>query len=663
MASSDSTMVTGAPTAARMPRSGDVLGERWEIRASISSDGLYATYRGTDQETGQNVLVRVIGLGRLSERDAQRMAARMRLLIRMGGPVLSPIRDVDHEGMRLFSVEKFPDGASFRSVLETRRAKNQLFTPAELVPLVAHLHAALSAITSPWFHGDVRAERIYVGTDRVLLTGGFALAVMSGDLLRETLSADGTLRRELAPECAEGVPGPAGDRWGVAALVWEALLGARPPEPIGSASITPPQSLGELGPLLVRYLSADPANRPHSLEPMLSALAARARVPVPRIHPESFSVDEPPTDIDQTELALGPDPLLSGLSGEAMASLTSSSDTPSPSDTAKHVALDGEGKRAPSSDRPAKRDLSDIDPALLAAARASRSVSDSGTFDLGAEDLKALETSGGKKGSASTSSDLDPRLVRAALGVSLESGEASDTLPVVAKRSSSMPAPKRPLKPKSSGTTQEIDASDLEIVVSGQKQTKEVLAAKRTKPKAPLPSSLDSAETFVGAKKLDVGNAPRPVLGGAPLIVAAQVQPMLLPPSTVSAPTHDGPVTPQGARAPAAQAPLPQPLPPPRGPSSLDETPVQPQPLAARMGSIPPPGAPSPGPQAGPRLPANEAPTRVAGPPISGNAIIAIAVAIALLILGAAFYYRHAQESAAREHRIDERLRELRHDP
>ena len=81
------------------------------------------------------------------------------------------------------------------------------------------------------------------------------------------------------------------------------------------------------------------------------------------------------------------------------------------------------------------------------------------------------------------------------------------------------------------------------------------------------------------------------------------------------------------------------------------------------MGSIPPPGAPSPGPQAGPRLPANEAPTRVAGPPISGNAIIAIAVAIALLILGAAFYYRHAQESAAREHRIDERLRELRHDP
>jgi hypothetical protein len=607
------------------------------------------------------------------------MAARMRLLIRMGGPVLSPIRDVDHEGMRLFSVEKFPDGASFRSVLETRRAKNQLFTPAELVPLVAHLHAALSAITSPWFHGDVRAERIYVGTDRVLLTGGFALAVMSGDLLRETLSADGTLRRELAPECAEGVPGPAGDRWGVAALVWEALLGARPPEPIGSASITPPQSLGELGPLLVRYLSVDPTDRPHSLEPLLSALAARARVPIPRIHPESFSVDEPPTDIDQTELALGPDPLLSGLSSEAMASLTSSgsgSDTPSPSDTAKHVALDGEGKRAPASDRPVKRDLSDIDPALLAAARASRSVSDSGTFDLGAEDLKALETSGGKKSgasatgssatgsSASTSSDLDPRLVRAALGVSLESGDGSDTLPVGAKRSSSMPAPKRPLRPKSSGTTQEIDASDLEIVVSGQKQTKDVLAAKRAKPKvAPLPSSLDSAETFVGAKKLDAGNAPRPVLGAAPLIVAAQVQPMP-PPSTFSAaPTHDAPIGPQGSRGPAAQGPLPQPLPPPRGPSSLDETPVQPQPLAARMGSIPPPGAPSPGPQAGPRLPANEAPTRVAGPPISGNAIIAIAVAIALLILGAAFYYRHAQESAAREHRIDERLRELRHDP
>lgn len=681
MVPSDSTMVTGSPTAARTPRTGDVLGERWEIRATISSDGLYATYRGTDQETEDNVLVRVIGLGRLSERDAQRMAARLRMLIGMGGPVLSPIRDVDHEGARLFVIERFPDGASFRSVLETRRAKRQLFTPAELVPLVAHLSSALSAIGGSWFHGDVRAERIYVGPDRVLLTGGFALAVMSGDIVRETLAADGTLRGELAPEAAEGLPGAAADRWGVAALVWEALTGSRP-EDVKTA----PASLGELGPLLLRYLDRDASLRPASLEPLVAMLAARAKVPVPRVTPESFSADEPATDIDQTELALGPDP---SLSSEAMALLASgANDTPSPSDTAKHVALDEDGaiakapKTAPAP-KPKKGDLSDIDPALLAAAQASRSLSDSGTFNLEADELKALETQGKPKTTIS-SSELDPRLVRAALGVSMDDASmdealeenANDTLPATAKAAAkavakaALPMPHRaPLPAKSpaktpaknlakkpANTTQEIDASELEVV--GQKVTREVVRPAKSAAVAPVsgsaaapmsaspmsagqangaprPASLDSAETFVGGKAVPA----KPMVANQPEIARPQL----------------------GAAA---------------APAALLETPVVPQPLPARVSSVPPPAAPAnnlavstdvapkgpPGP-GGPRLPANEAPTRVAGPPsISGNAIIAVAVAVALLILGSAFWYRHVQESTARDHRIDERLRELRHD-
>jgi hypothetical protein len=40
--------------------------------------------------------------------------------------------------------------------------------------------------------------------------------------------------------------------------------------------------------------------------------------------------------------------------------------------------------------------------------------------------------------------------------------------------------------------------------------------------------------------------------------------------------------------------------------------------------------------------------------------VIGIATVLALFILGAAFWYRRAQEEAAREERIEERLRELR---
>jgi serine/threonine protein kinase len=673
MASSDSTMVTGSP--GRLPRTGDVLGERWEIRTTISSDALYATYRGTDQETDQSVLIRVVGPGRLGERDAQRMAARLRLLIGMGGPVLSPIKDADQEGGRLFVVEKFPEGASFRSVLETRRAKAQTFEPAELVPLVAHLHSALSAINTPWFHGDVRAERIYVGPDRVLLTGGFVLSVTSGDIVRDILSSDTQLRGELAPEAAEGVPGAAADRFGVALLVWEALIGERPSM---DRPIVAPPSLGPLGSVLVRYLNDDPASRPASLEPLLTALAQRAKVPVPRLGKESFSVDEPPTDIDQTELAFGPDPSL----GSDELGTSSSGDTPSPSDTAKHAVLDGHGKPA--------RDLSDIDPALLAAANVSRSISDSGSFQLedisSADELDVADTDTSKRAPAKSptsrsSSELDPRLVRAALGVALEDSDAStnDTLPVTAKPArkiiSSLPAPKRGLpaarttgaagsasvslarpvpgnpvlgKPiiakKPAGTTQEIDAADLDEVMT-EKATRDVRA--RGEP-ASADASFDSAETAVGAKRLepDGPSFPPP---SAMALSASSMPPasvILASPAPAVRPSHPGPQPlPHSGPAPLAA--------PRSAPSALTETPVQPQP--SRIPSVPP-GAPRPM--------GNDAPTVVAPHrQVSGNLIIAVAVAVALAILGAAFWYRHIQENSARDLRIDERLRELRGGP
>lgn len=684
MTSPDATMVTGSPTGARLPRSGDVLGERWEIRASISTDAMYATYRGTDQETDQSVLVRVVGLGRLGERDAQRMAARLRLLVGMGGPVLSPIKDVDHEGARLYVIEKFPEGASFRSVLETRRAKGQLFAPAELVPLVAHLHGALSAITAPWFHGDVRAERIYVGPDRVLLTGGFAIAVMSGDVVRDTLASDVTLRRELAPEAAEGISGAAADRFGVALLVWEALVGVRPELPESGAP-PPVATLGELGRVLSRYLSIDPASRPASLEGLLTALAQHAKVPVPRIAVESFSVDEPPTDIDQTELAMGPDPSLGTETVELLT--TSSGDTPAAGfghggDTARHVPLGADGKPHVTSDRPAKRDLSGIDPALLAAAQASRGVSDSGTFDLADNELKALETDGTgskkpeknaeKKVSATSSADLDPRLVRAALGVSLEdsSDDVTDTLrgsspptpssppakAVPPRTASSIPAPKRPMakmapKPKPAGTTQELDASELEMVAPTKPSRASAPVAANPVPASaaptapspspgPRPSSLDSAETFVSAKRFEPPTvAARPQLGSAAAPSALAPQPVPAPSPAMPPPSMSAPGPSPSARA-------------------LTETPVVPQPLDRKIASIPPPARPMAAPT---ETALQGAPIRGASP-ISGNAIIALAVLIAALILGGAFWYRHVQENSAREHRIDERLREIRGD-
>jgi len=679
---SDATVVT-ASTSSPLLRAGDVIGERWEIRAAVASDALSATYRGIDQETEHGVLVRAIAPGALRERDAQRIAARLRTLVGMGGPTLSPIREVEQEGARVFVVERLPEGASFRSVLDARRTKGQLFEPVELVPLLAHLHAALSAIQGPWFHGDLRAERLYVGADRVLLTGGFALAVLPGDLVTAALGDDPVLRRELAPEVAEGLAGASADRWSVARMIAEALTGAPHPADPNAA-----RALGALGPVLLRYLAPDPAARPASLEPLLTALADEARAPIPRVPIESFSADEPPTEVDATELAHRPDPEL--------ARALPVDEEAGPGDTARFEVLDESGHLPPPAaarKEGAPRDLSGIDPALLAAA--SRS---------GSKPVSLHASPAAAGAAAAPANDLDPRFVRAALGVAIEEPSSAPEAPrsvagATAPSAASAPlpapprkgAPPRALPPpparkipvavplpakKAAGATQELSASELAAIdVDPPRQP--------LRSGTPRPAT-EPESTVVGPRSVHPGALERPQLGAGTAPVVATV-----PRPSASAPSRGAASASLPGRQPAApRAPAPIPAPVPLGgPGPVAPAPLPrplPQPLAAPSPTVPrlqPTVAPPPDPAAAPVVrpsPAKPAPSAPpsnplpgahravptrsshSAPSLSGPLVIGIATVLALFILGAAFWYRRAQEEAAREERIEERLRELR---
>ena len=61
----------------------------------------------------------------------------------------------------------------------------------------------------------------------------------------------------------------------------------------------------------------------------------------------------------------------------------------------------------------------------------------------------------------------------------------------------------------------------------------------------------------------------------------------------------------------------------------------------------------------GPRPFAEQAPTRIDRPRSNGTLIIAIAVGVAVTILVLAFWYRSAQQEAARQREIDERVRQI----
>lgn len=651
MSSTDSTLVTGSPFSARGPDKGTVLGERWEVRELEEADALFLTMRAVDQESDSVVLMRLCAPGLLGDKDARRMAESLRRLVGKGGPTINAFRDVDREGATLYAVEPYPTGASLRSVLEARRQKGQTFTPAELVPVVARLEAALAGIPEPFFHGDLRPQRIFVAPERVLLTGGFFLAVMPGDPLVDALQRDIPLRRQFAPEVGDGLAGRPADRWSVAALVWEALTGGAPqPGP----RIAPPK-LGPLGPVLARYLDADPAHRPPTLGPLLDALASSANVAVPSIAPETLDLESEVTDSESTALAHRPRGAMTSDTDEI---LRGPKTEPGIHDTARLPALGSDGRPLVAAPRP-PRDLQGIDPALLEAAEASRKMSDSGTFELDGQELERLDSKTGagragkataqpaeKKGkpaSADRSSDLDPNLVRAALGGSLPTASEAKAAAKPADKARPPKASPPGSTPRQHDVTQELSTGDLESLGGSKRSAASAAPGAKTKSPAPARAALPSPGPAPARKPTPGAGVPAPVV--APQRISA-------PPAQPRA-SAPGPAP---ARAPAnvaPRAPRGTPPPPGRAPSAPAAPPIASAPVAADSPFSPPARGTYPAPAPVRRAPA---------PGPSGGMIVGVALLLALVILGGALWYRYTEDAEARELRIDERLRELRHE-
>ncbi|UJR81928.1 hypothetical protein [Sandaracinus amylolyticus] len=611
---SDTTLVTGAP-GGRAPRKGEVLAERYEIVEALTSDALVLTYRGLDQESDAPILLRCTAPGLLGERDARGMVERMRPLIGGGGRVISPLRDVDREGTLVLTVEPWPRGTSLRAVLDARRAKAAgTLEPREVLPVVARLAAAIASIPEFFWHGDVRADRVWVDPDGLLLTGGFLLSAMSGELVSSALEREPGLRQGLAPEIADGLGGRASDRWGVAAIAWEALTGRG----VDMRRASPPAALGPVGIELARVLNADPAARPPTLDALVGALADLARLPVPQVDRDSFPVATSATTDETTQVAelegsptdpsrrtsssypTFADPPTDRVTRSAEASLDSDERVPTDPgitptasrDTARHVALGPDGQLP---------EASDLDPRLVRAALASEpDVLASAELEL----LDGKTDPGAKVDPRDTMSDeLDPRLVRAALGIALDA-----------------PPPKR----RSAQITQELAPTDLEEL-------------RATAPGKKTPKIASAKATAVGM----------------PVVV----------PAIVSEPEPARPVRRRPAREPEP-VPLPtdiKPIPRPRAADSGEM--IAPGPVLFDA-SKPAPRAAAPAAPA-PQTPAAAVPAAPRGPARrttswTSYAIIAGAVVIAIAIVGAGFLYRASmQREQERQQRIEQRLREL----
>lgn len=267
------------------PPRGNVLAERYEVTARLTTDAMASRYRAIDQETENSVLVTVMNpeLFR-SNQERDEFLTRIEPEVGRGGAYMPGLLDADRDGNFVFAVEPFVAGPTLREVLDARRARGEAMEPAEVLPVAAQLQAALASVNGSLPHGDVRAERVVVSKEGVRLVAPFVVAALPRLAVADILGRAAALRAVTAPEVMKAGTSAASDRFGVAAIVVEALT-RKPPSgvlPVLSGS------LARIGEEVRALLALDPASRPTNLFALIESIAHAANTTPPRFEPASF---------------------------------------------------------------------------------------------------------------------------------------------------------------------------------------------------------------------------------------------------------------------------------------------------------------------------------------------------------------------------------------
>lgn len=291
------TTRTAAPPTS--PAAGELVAERYELRAQLDQVGKVRSFRAYDRQTQTHVLVRLLTAG-CGPQALQESLTRLKSLCGCGGRYLPGLSDAGADEEVLYTVESLPKGLALSAVLAAKARRGTALSAKEALPLVVRLRAALEALPAAWPHGEISAERVYVDAENMVLTGPFLLAALSPDARASVAPPAG----RCAPEVRRGTVTRASDAWAVAALVRQALSGRPPRAPEGRgerASIDLPKTVSDA---LRALLAENPARRPTDLAGLVAALATASDLPVTRLDPEARPPARRPAPPPKPKLAL-----------------------------------------------------------------------------------------------------------------------------------------------------------------------------------------------------------------------------------------------------------------------------------------------------------------------------------------------------------------------
>ncbi|HWW53010.1 MAG TPA: serine/threonine-protein kinase, partial [Acidimicrobiales bacterium] len=301
-----------------------LLGERYRQSRVLKESGAVTTVAATDEVTGQQVVIKVVGAAAVSAGARMRLAHEAEVLRRLDSPRLASVLDVVLEDDLLLLVMPYAEGVC----LDERLRSGPLAVP-EAVALAIELFGALGdAHTAGVMHRDVKPANIVVSTGGLTLVD-FGLA-RTGWLDCPLRDLPVGTARYVSPEQAGLLHHEVDERadlYSAGVVLFECLAGrplfdaagvgevlraqatARPPRLRGFGLEVP----GALDEIVQRLLRKDPNDRYQTagavvadLEQLAAAMAAGVADPAIVIgaHDERRTITEPSFVGRSQELAL-----------------------------------------------------------------------------------------------------------------------------------------------------------------------------------------------------------------------------------------------------------------------------------------------------------------------------------------------------------------------
>jgi formylglycine-generating enzyme required for sulfatase activity len=280
---SDRVTFEGTDDARVLLREGDVVADRYEIRALLGRGGMGAVYRVWDQTLQEEIALKVLLPSLLGRQKAvERFYNEAKISLRLSHKNIVRVRDFGEDrsrGLKFITMELI-QGKSLRSMIKEKKEKKEPFPAPAALRIVGEILEGLEYAHRFTIHRDLKPENIMITGEGEVKIMDFGIAkLLSPSAFTSTSMAMGTAYY-MAPEQqldAASVDARA-DIFSVCVMLYELLTGDLP---VGRFK-TPTEKRRALpkavDPLILKSLQERPEDRYASVKELLQEIRKIAEV-------------------------------------------------------------------------------------------------------------------------------------------------------------------------------------------------------------------------------------------------------------------------------------------------------------------------------------------------------------------------------------------------